>query len=259
MIKRIYGLVFLLIGIIIVFAGCHRRPSLMEMGIDETYRYLKERYDKGKYLEATEGFSFFTLNYSGHALVDSAQFLLGQSHLHLKEYLLAADAFNELTRRFPSSPLVPEAMYEIGYSYWRLSPRHSLDQEYTLKAVDALQAFIDYFPERRDRVQDAQKTIEVCRDKLAHKLYANGIIYKKMKDYHAAIIYFQSVIDQYYDTDWSVKATYYLGQSLAYDDRNKEATEVYRTFLQKYMGHQWSERVKEALAELDANRPVKHE
>ena len=34
--------------------------------------------------------------------------------------------------------------------------------------------------------KDAQKVIGDCRDKLAHKEFASGVIYLKMEDYRAA-------------------------------------------------------------------------
>ena len=246
---------YLLLPIVIltsltVMMGCSKKVRIEEMNPDEAFRYLKGVYDKDDYLSAANGFDFYTLNYSGSSLVDSAQFMLGMSHLKLKEYLLAANAFEELYRRFPRSPLVPDAMYMIGDCYWRLSPKYSLDQEYTNKALDALQAFIDYFPDYTERVREAQDLIEACREKLAHKEYANGVIYLKMKDYGAAVIYFQSVVDMYYDTDWAPRSAYNLGVSYASNEMFEEAEEAYRIYIVKYPDHPLRSKAESSLKDI---------
>ncbi len=241
---------------IILVLGCAPKPEFDEMQPDAIYQYLVKQYEKEKYFDASEGLAYFTLHYSGHAVVDSAQYLLGQCHFHMDEYLLAADAFEELSRRFPSSSLVPEAMFMVGHCFWEVSPKFSLDQAYTLRAIDALQAFIDYFPNHTIRVNEAQAIIESCREKLAHKQYSNGLIYQKMKDFTASRIYFQGVIDLYYDTQWAAKSSFMIAESYRKTRQIEEAIEGYRIFLQKYPDHEWSTRAKVAIDDMIAQRSV---
>jgi len=222
---------------------------------EAAYRYLEAKYEKGDYLSAVDGFDYYTLNYSGSSLVDSAQYLLAMSHFKLKEYLLSADSFNELVRRFPRSSLVSEAMFQAGVAYWNLSPQYALDQEYTVKAVDALQGFIDYFPERSSRVREAQDLIEQCRDKLARKEFESGIIYIKMKDYPSAEIYLKSVMELYYDTPWAANAGYWVAFAQAGDDRPAEAITSLTEFLRKFPDHSLRPKAEEALERLKALPP----
>jgi len=222
---------------LLLVIGCAKQMDVTQMEPDAAYRYLVGLYEKEDYLGAVDGLDYFTLNYSGSALVDSAQFLLAKSRYQLKEYLLAAEAYNELVQRFPRSSLASEAMYQAGACYYMLSPKYALDQEMTVKAMDALQAFIDYYPDHTDRVKDAQHLIEECREKFAHKEFASGVIYMKMKDYRAAQIYFQTVIEKYYDTEWAAEAACKLGDAFAGDEKYPEAIEAYRSFLYKYPDH----------------------
>ncbi len=180
--SSLFTVVVLAVTLFVVVLGCSNLPSIKRMDAESAYRHLIKEYDKGHYLDVVDGLNYYTLNYSGSAWVDSAQFLLGESHFKLKEYLLAANAYDELSRRFPSSPLVPRAMLKIGECYWKMSPKYSLDQEYTYKAISSLQSYIDYYPKKAKGVERAEQLIRECRDKIAHKTYANGIIYLKMKD-----------------------------------------------------------------------------
>ncbi|MCF7810663.1 outer membrane protein assembly factor BamD [bacterium] len=230
--------------------SCSKHPPLETMDDKTAFQYLKNKYDAEKFVDASEGLDFFTLNFSGSAYVDSAQYLLGMCHYHLKEYLLAADSFEELYRRFPRSKLVPDAMFKVGESYYQLSPKYQLDQSYTEKAIDNLQGFIDYYPEYTERVLETQKLIDICRDKLAHKDYASGVIYQKMKDYSSAVIYFRLVIEMYYDTEWAPLSVYQLGVSYALDKQHEEAESAFRIFIAKYPEHTWIPKVKTAMEEL---------
>ena len=236
----------LLIGALwsLFFSGCYKPPALDDMQPKEMYHHLRALYEKGRYIEASDGFNYFTLNYSGHALVDSSQYFIAQSHFNMKEYLISVDAFEELVRRFPNSQIVAESMFMIGRCYWEISPKYSLDQEYTIDAIEALQSFIDYFPDHREMALEAQSYIGKCRNKLARKHYSNGVIYLKMKQYAAASIYFRGVLDQYYDTEWAADATYRLSQSLTGENKEEESREILIGFIQKYSNHEMIDKAK---------------
>lgn len=216
--------------------GCSSRTpqDYTTMSPEEAFRYIHRLYQKGKYTEAVEGFEFYTLNFSGSSKVDSAQLLLGEAHQKLKEYILAANAFSELVRRFPNSPLVPEAIWREGYCYYLLSPPSHLDQEYTLKAISTLQNFIDAYPQLRSRVLEAQTIIEKCRAKLGEKTYRSAEIYLKLNQLEAAIIYFQEVVDRYYDTDWAPLALIKLAEIYRSRHQDNEAEETLKIFLERY-------------------------
>ncbi len=244
--------------LVAVIVGCSNKPKLETMPPTQMYNYLRETYNNEKYLDAAEGFEFFTINYGGNALVDSAQYFLGMSHFALKEYILAADAFDYLTRRFPNSQIVPEAMFMVGDCYWELSPRFSLDQTNTQKAIDFYQAFIDYYPEILDKVQLAQKRIETCREKMANKMFANGVIYLKMKNFDSAVIYFGQVIEQYYDTEWAVKSTLKIAESHEKAKKFDLATSDYIDFLDKHPTHVWADQAKAGLERIKNRKKDKN-
>lgn len=235
------------ITLIAACVGCSRQVPLSELDQTAAFERLRSDFQRGDYQRANEGLNYYTLNFSGSAKIDSAQFLLAWSHYYLKEYLLAASAFDELVKRFPRSSLVPESMFMVGVCYWKMSPRYALDQEYTNKAIDAFQAFIDYYPGMIERVREAEEYIGRCREKLAHKAYATGVIYLKMKDWRAAEIYFRKVTDEYYDTPWAAPAAFQVGHSLQKQGKEADAAQAFRTYVEKFPGHQWRQRALEAL------------
>ena len=117
-----------------------------------------------------------------------------------EEYLNAITEFDKLTRRMGFSEYVEEARFKICESYKIESPRYFHDQEYTQKALERYQEFIDDYPESQ-YLDSILLSIKDLRNKMANKLYQTGVLYIKMEEYKSAKIAFKSAIDTYYDTD----------------------------------------------------------
>jgi len=171
------------------------------------FHAAKEKYDDESYFEAVNDFTVVLLRFAGSTVADSAQYYLAQSHFMMGDYLIAGVEFEKLINSMPQSPLVKNAQYRLAESYNQLSPRSSLDQKYTTKAIREYQYFIEEFP--ADSLKEkAEKKILTLRNKLAKKEYENAEIYRKMSKFNAAIVYFDQVLEKYYDTDWADDAQF---------------------------------------------------
>jgi outer membrane protein assembly factor BamD len=62
--------------------------------------------------------------------------------------------------------------------------------------------FLEDFPQS-ELVQVAENSIATLRIKLAEKDYEVGRLYLKLEEYESALIYFRSVLINYYDTDFA--------------------------------------------------------
>jgi outer membrane protein assembly factor BamD len=71
---------------------------------------------------------------------------------------------------------VPEAQYKLALSYYELSPRAPLDQQYTRKAIDEFQSFVEYYP-NNPLVKDAAEKIRELNTRLAKKQYETAKLY----------------------------------------------------------------------------------
>ena len=180
-------------------AGTRPQPN---WSAEQYFHYAKKLFDDEDYYEASDQFTVVTLRYPASAIADSAQYYLAESHFKMKEYLIAAAEYEKLINNMPHSKLVPLAEYKLALSYYKLSPRPELDQEYTRKAIRQFQLFIEENPTSPLK-DDALKKIAELRNKLAEKQYKNADIYRKMHEYKAAIIYYDLVLQNYYDTDWA--------------------------------------------------------
>ena len=232
-IKAYLTLIIALITISYI-TGCGSSKS--DINTDDpqkAFEIAKRKFDRKDYVDAVEDFSFIKIRFPGTEVSDKVQYYLALSYFHQKEYLLAAYELETFLKNYPLSPLYPEAKYMVGVTYYQLSPKYSLDQEYTKVAVNELLTFIELYPQDKN-VPDAESKVRELRNKLAYKDYWTGEIYMKMDNYKAATLYFQSVYDNYIDSDWADDAmvsqveAYLNGKK--YEEAKKVLDKFYKLF-----------------------------
>ena len=166
----------------------------------ERYEDAVKLYEEKKYFKALDDFSYVVFNAPGSDIADDAQFYVASSHFEMKEYLIAIDEYQQLLRRWPKSDLYEETRFKIAECYYKQSPGYQRDQQYILKAIKSHQDFIDEYP-FSERRTNAEQRIKELRTGLASKVYEAGELYMILREWNAAIITFQEIIDSYYDTD----------------------------------------------------------
>lgn len=205
-----------------IFFACQQASRQQERDVDFRFKRGQEYFEKEKYFKAIEDFKFVVLNNPGGEMADDAQLYLADSHFEQEEYVVAAAEYRRLMRRYPESPLVEKAQYKLGMCFVELSPHYLLDQEYTRKAISQLQGFLEDYPNSQYQ-PEITKQIQQLRDKLSHKMYSNGHLYYILDQYDSALIYYNNLLDQYYDTAWSNQARLERAVSLRHLGRQQEA------------------------------------
>lgn len=196
----------LLVSIItVLILGCAGTKPKPDWAAAQYFKYAKTMFDDEDYYEASNEFTVVVLRFAGTSVADSAQFYLAESHFFMDEFLIAAVEYEKLINSMSRSPLVPQAQFRLAESYFKQSPRPSLDQQFTFKGIRGFQTFIEDFPthELKDK---AEKRIATLRDRLAEKAFVNADNYRKMREYDAALIYYDQVLDVYYDSSWADNA-----------------------------------------------------
>jgi outer membrane protein assembly factor BamD len=194
-------LLSLVLAAAVLTVGCGSSETTESSSPEVRFNHAKALFDDREYLEAINEFTVVTLQYSGSAFASEAQFYIGECRFKRGEYLLAAFEYNQLKRNYPASPRVPEAQYELALSYYNLSPKSLLDQQYTRKAIDEFQSFVEYYP-GNERAVDADAKIRELTTKLAKKAMETARLYSTMAYYKAAQFYYDDVIERYHDTEF---------------------------------------------------------
>ncbi len=193
-----------------------------EINLQEKFKMGLDNLDKEKYLQAQLDFKHIVIRGTGSDLGDDAQYYLGEAYFRNEEYLEAVAEYEKLTRRMGFSPFVEDARFKICEAYRIESPKYFHDQEYTEKALERYQEFLDDYPNSK-YVNDVLASIEILREKMGLKLYETGILYMKMEEYESAKMTFERVVDHYYDTAVVHQARQGMVKALAQNRKIDEA------------------------------------
>jgi outer membrane protein assembly factor BamD len=227
------SIVLLLVVTAVLIAGCGSSDTTKILTVEERFEHAKALYDNHDYLMAVNEFTVITLQYQGSAVAPDAQFYLGECRYQREEYLLAAFEYSVVKRNYPASPRVADAMYKTGMSYYNMAPKSALDQQYTRKAIDEFQNFIEYYPANPNG-PDADVKIHELTNRLAKKQYDTAKLYATMEYYRSAIFYYDDVIEKYHDTDYAPLAYVSKVELLMSRNKYKEAATEVERFLDKY-------------------------
>ncbi len=248
--------VVLAVVAVLVVAGCGGNDMTKVMTVEERFAHAKTLFEKEDYLDAINEFTVITLQYQGSAFAADAQYYIGECRFARKEYLLAAFEYSVVKRNYAASPRVPDAQYKIGMSYYYLSPRSTLDQQYTKRAIDEFQAFVEYSP-GHEEAADAEARIQELTIRLAKKQFDTARLYRTMQYYRAALFYFDDVIEKYHDTEYAPLASIDKVELLIERNKYPEAAIESRRFLERYPNSVLRGRMETLSKEIQKELPAK--
>ena len=213
--------------------------SSSDKGVSQTedpqkaFNIAKKNYDRGDYLQAIDDFSYVKVKFSGTSIIDDSQYYLAMCYYQRKEYILASYEFDYLIKNYTTSEYYSKSHFMLAMCYYYQSPRFNLDQTYTYYAINEFMSFIELYPKDAN-VRDAEIKIKELRDKLAYKDYMSGTLYFRMDNYRAAIVYFDNVLDRFFDSEYADDALYM--KIMAFVERKKfeEAKTEIERFLKKF-------------------------
>ncbi len=183
--------------IIILAASCSQYEKLLKSDDFELkYDYALEYYEDGDYVRAATLLEQILPIYKGTRRADELSILLAKCYYNRRDYMMAAHHFDSFISDYPNSEHIKEATFYRAYCNYLLSPRPSLDQSTTRRAIDQFRLFMTRYPES-ERVEEAEKLIEEMRGKLLEKSFTSAKLYYDMGDYRAAIVAFKNSLVEF--------------------------------------------------------------
>ncbi|GGC25815.1 hypothetical protein GCM10011386_17280 [Parapedobacter defluvii] len=237
-----------LVLLVALVAGCKSKFEKLRASnnIAQKYQEAVKYYNNKKYSKALILFDDLMNKYRGQAEAEDLYYYTAYTNYYLRDYTSARFHFKQFTDTYPNSTRAEECRYMGAYCYFLESPKTGLDQEYTYRAIEALQLFINLYP-NSERAQEASDLIQQLRDKLEAKAFHNAKLYLDMglsDDYRAAVIAFDNVLREFPDTKYaeemeflSIKAQYlYANQSSTrrQEERFGEVLDMYNNFISAY-------------------------
>ncbi len=194
-----------------LFSSCNNLEKIQK-STDFTYKLTKanEYYDKKKWEEANILYEEMLTVFKGTKQFEDVYYKYTNSFYNMKNYLAASYHYKNFTDIFPNSPKREECEYLTCLCLYQLSPDATLDQTNTIKAIGALQTFINTHPES-SKIADAVKIIDEGRRKLETKDAINAELYYKIGQYKSAITAYKDLIKMYPESN---NSDFYLLQAL---------------------------------------------
>lgn len=165
------------------------------------YEFAKKAFEEQRYTQASTILTDLVNIFKGTDKAEESLYLLGLSYYENKDYDNAGSYFKNYYQHYPKGQYAELARFYTGYGYYIDSPESQLDQTGTTKAIEELQAFLDYFP-KSDKVSIAQSAIFELQDKLVLKELENSQLYYNLgnymgNNYESAVITAKNAIKEY--------------------------------------------------------------
>lgn len=251
-IKRLVVITFLVI-IGLTQTSCSRKfNKLMKKGtIDQKYVAAIEYYKKADYYKAGVLLEEITPLLRGDSTAEKAQFYNAYCNYYQGLYQMSSYSFKTFYATYANSPFAEEAFYMYAYSMFKDSAPYNLDQTSTLTAIDALQTFINTFPDSK-YAPNCTKDLKDLRYKLELKAYEKCKLYFKTREpsflgrsnYQATVVSIDNFRKDFPDSKFNeelsyvqiisefelAKLSYYYKQR----DRYNSTIKHYEAFIDKY-------------------------
>ncbi len=190
----------LLLLVLFLAASCSQYEKLLKSDdfqrqLDAAYEY----YEDEDWVRAATLIERVLPIYQGTRRAPELSFMLANCYYRRGDYILASHHFDRFVRDYPQNEHAQEAMYMRAYCNYLLSPRPSLDQTSTRRAIDQFTLFINRYPDS-DKVDEARELIAELRNKLLEKSFLSARLYYDMGDYRAAIIAFKNSLVDFPET-----------------------------------------------------------
>ena len=232
----------LILSLVVLLTACGEYSKVMKSpDYNLKYDYAKKAFENKKYTQAYTILSDLVPIFKGTEKGEECLYLLGLSYYENKDYLNSGSYFKQYYTQYPKGQFTELARYYAGYGYYLDSPEPQLDQSETIKAIEELQAFLDYFP-KSDKVGIAQNAIFELQDKLVLKELENAELYYNLgsylgNNYESAVITAKNALKAYPYSKYKEKLEMLILRSrfkeaqLSVDEKKEER---FRTVVDEY-------------------------
>jgi outer membrane protein assembly factor BamD len=161
--------------------------------------------------KAQEMFHKIVTNAPYGKIAPLAQFGIGQALEKSGSITATVNAYQEVVDRYPNSDVAPSAMYQIGYVYFQASRATGYDETAAVRAQEAFEDFLLKFP-NSEKVPQAQDNLKILQNRKSNNSYNIARFYDKQKNYKAAYVYYNEVIEQQPDSPDAARAKQRMDQ-----------------------------------------------
>lgn len=204
-------IIFILVILALFIGGCAGYKLEEEKTATELMADGQKSFEDRDYSTAINAYRRVTEWYPYSEHVSVAQLQIAEAYFKLKRYTLAAASYEEFANLHPRNPSTPYALYQVGRCYFDQMETIDRDQENAREAESAFKRFLNRYPDS-EYAGPARAHIKDCRRNIASNELLVAKYYYKRKNYKAALNRFQSIVDEYADTEILHVALQYLAK-----------------------------------------------
>ncbi len=245
-----------------MLSSCTGYNKVLNKGDVKTqYKLAQELFEQEKYSKAITLFEKVAPSFINKPQLQRLRYMNAIANYKMKDYEVASYHFNRFITNYPQSTKIEEVYYLNAQSLFKQSPRSSLDQEqYTMKALDALQTFLDRYPDSK-YTKSVNNQYKELVSKLNKKAYDIAYLYYKTGRYKAAIVAFDNYISDYLGSKYKedalfhkFKSAYFLGmKSIEYKKlkRLQDAKKAQKRYLKYYPDSKYTKESNDLLENIN--------
>ena len=241
--RTLYSLFAILL--MLCLSGCSQYVKVQKTMIPEyKYELAKAYFIEGKYTRASDLLEGIYTFMKGTANGEESLYMLAMAYYNEKDYVSAAQYLQTYYNTYPKGIFAERARFHAVKALYLDTPDPRLDQSSTIRAINEIQVFNEYFPYSPHR-QEVQTMLYTLHDRLVEKEYRSALLYYDLgnymgNNYQACIITSQNALRDYPYTSFRedlsfliLKAKYTMAKESVKDkmlDRYRDAIDEYYAF-----------------------------
>ena len=241
--KRFFHII-LFWSVALVFSACSDFQKILKSdSVDKKYEAALKYYDKKDYYKAGILLEELIPLLKGRPESEKAQFLYANTQYLQRDYVLSAYYFRNFYDTYPRSEFAEEAIFLHTKSLYNDSPTFDLDQTNTYTALEAIQEYINRYPNSKN-VKEANEMYDDLSQKLEVKAFESAKLYHQLRHYQSAVVALGNFMQSFPSSDFNEEAAFLRIESqynLAKEsvtekqrDRYYEVVAFYQGFVDKY-------------------------
>jgi len=238
------------ICLVALLMGCGGARPTRVLVAEDQYLLAQKKFDEGRYQDAQLEFQKLIWNYPGSDYVDDGQYYLAECYRLQEDYPGAVVENERLLRSYSQSPFAPAAQYHLALCYYQQSLPSNLDQEFTHKAIQEVQVFLEDYP-NSEFLPQARELLLQAQTKLAKKSFDTAYLYYKLGNFDSAIIYIEELLREFTDTRWAVDAQYLMGECYRDQENWSQALSAYRQVLEMDASEKTAQRARKRIQQVE--------
>ncbi len=144
---------------------------------------------------AEEMFTEIIKNAPFSKMAPMAQFNIGRAREKQKKLPEAVEAYQVVVDKYPADEIASDAQYQIGYIHQAIARDGSYNDLDRQKAREAYEDFLMRYPQS-EKVSQAGENLESLSGEDVRKTLEIARFYERTKNYKAAVIYYDEVIQE---------------------------------------------------------------